>query len=274
MTTAPKSTKQERRAGVAGDALDDFLDLAGHELRTPITALKGQVQLMQRRLRREPGRGADLADLGKMMYQIERLNHELDVYLEASHITRKRFGLMLAQSDLVGQIRRLVETYAGASSGHSIHVEATSDTIVGTWDARRLLMAIEVMLTNALKFSRNGDIILRVAREGDVVRVEVADRGIGVPRGERARVFTAYGRGSNAENAGAGLGLFVARETVRRHGGRMGVRTRPGGGSIFWLTVPLSRGAEPAAVPRAKTTKPTGAARPAHTGTSRAAAVG
>lgn len=226
--------------GSAGDALDEFLDLAGHELRTPITALKGQVQLLQRRLRKEPSRDADLADLGKMMYQIERLNHELDVYLEASHIARKRFDLLPAPSDLVAQSRRLVETFTAAANAHTLVLNAPDEQIVGTWDTRRLLMAIEALLTNALKFSRGGDIEVRVTRDGDMARVEVADRGIGVPSGERTRIFEAYNRGSNAENAGAGLGLYVVRETIRRHRGRVGMRARPGGGSVFWFTVPLA----------------------------------
>jgi signal transduction histidine kinase len=250
--TTPRTSRAQSDV-TAPDALDDFLDLAGHELRTPLTALKGQVQLMQRRLRRLAEREADLAELDKMMYQIERLNHELDIYLEASHITQGRFELVPSGSDLATGARRLVDTYAAAATAHNVRFEGDAGPVVGTWDTRRLLMALEALLANALKFSRDGDVTVRVTREGEVARVEVADRGIGIPPAERWRIFEPYEHASNAENAGAGLGLFVARETVRRHRGRMGVRSRPGGGSVFWFTVPL---APVPVVTRPRTTAP------------------
>jgi signal transduction histidine kinase len=243
--------------------VDAFLDLIGHEMRTPITALKGQVQLLQRRLRKQPDRDADLAELGKMMYQIVRLNHELDVYLEASHIARKRFDLLPTQADIGMLADRLVDMYAGAANAHSISVDTGIAPIVGLWDVKRLLMALEALLTNALKFSRGGEVAVRLAHEEDVVRVEVADRGIGVLPAERSRIFQAYERGSNAENAGAGLGLYVARETIRRHGGRMGMRSRPGGGSVFWFTVPLAPATGHAQTPAAsEPTRTSGAMSP------------
>jgi signal transduction histidine kinase len=103
---------------------------------------------------------------------------------------------------------------------------------------------------------------VRLAREEDVVRVEVADRGIGVLPAERSRIFQAYERGSNAENAGAGLGLYVARETIRRHGGRMGVHSRSGGGSVFWFTVPLTPATNHAQAPDTSEATSTLGARP------------
>ncbi len=80
---------------------------------------------------------------------------------------------------------------------------------------------------------------MRLTREGAYARIEISDRGIGVPPADRQRIFAAYTRGSNAENAGAGLGLYVCREVVRRSKGRIGVRGQHGGGSVFWFTLPL-----------------------------------
>lgn len=237
MTAARKNASQKPLP--PSESVDQFLDLAGHELRTPITALKGHVQLLQRRLRRDPGRAADLAELGKMMYQIERMNHELDVYLDTAHITRNRFDLSPMPCDIVALARRLVEIYAAGTTGHDIQLESAEERIEGNWDRKRLEIALSALLTNALKFSRDGEVAVRLAREGDAVRVEVSDRGVGVPPAERHRIFAAYTHASNVENSGAGLGLYVAREAVRRQGGRIGVRANPGGGSIFWLTLPL-----------------------------------
>jgi signal transduction histidine kinase len=232
--------KQPTYAGtVPSGATDEFLDLAGHELRSPITALKGHVQLLQRRLRRQAGRETDLADLDKVMFQVERLTHELDTYLEAVHIERGRFELIPAGCDLVAITERLVELYARGVVSHGIHLETAERELAGQWDRHRLQLAVACLLSNAVKYSRGGEVVVRLTREGALARVEISDRGIGVPPADRQQIFTAYVRGSNAENAGAGLGLFVAREIVRASKGRIGVRGRRGGGSVFWFTLPL-----------------------------------
>ena len=230
----------QRRSRSTSDSREDFLDLAGHELRTPITALRGQAQLLQRRLRAQPDRESDAATVDKMMYQIERLNSELDVYLDAAHIFRGNFELLPIECDLVFIARKLVETYAAGISTHIIRLESEEEEIIGVWDRKRLHMALAALLSNAVKFSGNSDVVVRLAVTAPTVRLEVLDAGTGVPPAERRRIFQPYVRGSNVAHGGAGLGLFVTRAIVQRHHGRIGVRARPGGGSIFWLTLPLA----------------------------------
>jgi|SRR5579871_212097 signal transduction histidine kinase len=224
------------------DARARFLDEAGHELRTPITALKGQIQLMQRRLRKESDdRERDLTDLDKMLYHIERLNHQLDVFLSATHITQKRYTVVTAPCDIVAVARRLVAVYSAGVSGHTIRFESAEDELIGEWDRRRLDEALSVLLTNAIKYSRGGEVTLSISRKGDTAHVEVSDEGPGIPAHERTAIFRQYVTGSAVENAGSGLGLFVAREAIRRQHGRIGVRARRGKGSTFWFEVPLTQ---------------------------------
>src|SRR5690242_1181012 len=99
-----------------------FLDIAGHDLRNPIAVLKSHVQLMQRRLNREEGRTQDLRDLGRMMFQIERLVVRLDTYLEAARIAQGQYGLQWdgSASDLGAIVRRLDSVYQVASRAHSV----------------------------------------------------------------------------------------------------------------------------------------------------------
>lgn len=224
---------------IATDPREEFLDIVGHELRTPITALKGHVQLLQRRLRKQEGRDSDLTELNKMVYQIERINHQLDVYLSASHLVRDKFAIMPAEMDLVAVVRRVVSVYDAGISGHTIELESDADEIRGTWDRRRIEEAVSALLTNAVKYSSGGSILVQISHSSTSARVQVHDRGVGVPAAERRSIFNAYTHGSNVENAGPGLGLHVAREAVRRQGGRIGVRARPGGGSVFWFTIPF-----------------------------------
>lgn len=230
----------ERRSRASSNSQEDFLDLAGHELRTPITALRGQAQLLQRRLRAQPDRAADAETVDKMMYQIERLNSELDVYLDAAHIFQRKFELLPLECDLVAVARKLVDTYAAGVSTHIIRLETECEEIVGVWDRKRLHMALAALLSNAVKYSGNSEVVVRMQVTGPHARVEVHDEGAGVPTAERYRIFAPYAHGSNVAHAGAGLGLFVTRAIVKRHQGRLGVRARPGGGSIFWLTLPLA----------------------------------
>ncbi len=236
---AARSRNDEAGSNAGGDAVAEFLDLAGHELRGPITSLKGQAQLFRRRLARQPGRETDLADVNKMLYQIERLEHELDVYLEASRLQRHRVRLMPEMCDLVDLTRKLVDLYAQSASSASVRMESESPTLFALCDKRRVRLALGVLLANAVKFGGEGDVLVRVLQASEEARIEVLDRGIGVPTDERAAIFEAYTTGSNAENSGLGLGLYVARELARKHHGTVEMRARDDGGSLFWLEIPL-----------------------------------
>lgn len=236
---AARSRNGEAGSSAVGDAVTEFLDLAGHELRGPITSLKGQAQLFRRRLARQPGRETDLADVNKMLYQIERLEHELDVYLEAARLQRHRVRLMPEMCDLVDLARKLVELYAQSASSASIRMESDSPTLFALCDKRRVRLALGVLLANAVKYGGDSDVLVRVLQAGEAARIEVLDGGIGVPTDERSAIFEAYATGSNAENSGIGIGLYVARELARKHHGTVDVRARDDGGSVFWLEIPL-----------------------------------
>ncbi len=210
---------RQHKESFAPHALDEFLDVAGHELRIPITALKGQVQLMQRRLRREGGHERDLADLDKIAYQVERLTHEVDIYLAVAHIAEHRLIVQPDVGDIAAVVARLVGIYSAGTAGHVVRLESSVGSLPGIFDKRRVEQALGVLLANALKYSLSGEVVVRLRERNGAALLEVLDRGMGVLAKDRKRIFTQYGRGSNVENAGAGLGLFVARELVTRQGG-------------------------------------------------------
>lgn len=236
---ASATTRAKRKSGKGDPALVEFLDLAGHELRIPITAMKGQLQLMQRRLRKEEDREADLADVGRILFQVERMNHALEVVLEAAHIEQGRLHLMPAPNDLVGVVQRMVVTYSSASRAHTLALTAPETPLIANVDRARIELVLGILLTNALKYSSGGEIGIVVSADSAHARIEVSDQGIGVPKKDRARIFQPYTRGTNVENGGMGLGLFVARAVIARHSGRMGVRANREAGSTFWFTLPL-----------------------------------
>ncbi|MBF6591631.1 MAG: HAMP domain-containing histidine kinase [Ktedonobacterales bacterium] len=225
--------------------IQEFLDLAGHDLRIPITALKSQIQLMQRRWRKHGMSESDLADLDRLLHHTERLNYMLQVLLDAAHVAKDGIQLLPAEFeyDLTDLVARAVKTTMEGGVAHPLQLETPPDgkPMLGNWDRLRIETVLNIVLSNALKYSADADVAVRLSREEDMARVEVSDRGLGVPSGERRAIFLPYRHGSNVENPGTGLGLYVARAIVKAHGGQIGVRARQGGGSIFWFTLPFAR---------------------------------
>jgi signal transduction histidine kinase len=225
--------------------LEDFLDLAGHELRKPVAALKLQIQMMQRRWRRQGTAPEQLCDLDRILYHTDRINYQLQVLLDTFHVAKGDLPMMPteAENDLGELITRLLTSGSAANPGHSIHFQPSTDDapIVGNWDRMRLETVMSILLANAFMYSAGGEILVTLTREEERARIEVSDHGIGVPAEDRASIFQRRTYGSNVTNGGMGLGLYVASEIVKAHGGQIGVRPREGGGSVFWFTLSLAR---------------------------------
>jgi signal transduction histidine kinase len=132
-----------------------------------------------------------------------------------------------------------------ASRAHTVVFDVPDEPVVAPWDSPRVELALGNFLTNALKYSPRGQVQVRIACEPSLARISVTDAGIGVPKGEEEAIFEAYTHGSYVENPGVGLGLYVAREIVRRHGGEIGVISSAGEGATFWFALPLAGISDP-----------------------------
>ncbi len=227
-----------RTRAAAPCEVGELLNIASHELRSPITPLKMRLQHVRRRLQREGGRERDVDDLSKALYQVERLQQRIGVYFDAVALMEGTFTLAPRLSDLSEAARRITNIYASADAARVIRLEDTGETLTGVWDSSRLDVALRELVGNALKYT-TGDVTLRLARQGAFARVEVADTGPGMPTSLRDRIFEPYTTSCQA-NHGLGLGLYVAHEIVQLQGGEMGVRSNASGGLLFWLTLPLS----------------------------------
>ena len=172
--------------------------------------------------------------------------------LDVQRIEAGVLALELSRFDL-GAARR---ARRGRAPGHdqpstALVAEAASVEVVA--DRRRVEEVLTNLIENAIKYSpEGGEVRVRVAAEGRTALVEVVDQGIGISAEDQARVFDRFFRASGAGERlhrghhGLGLGLYIARELVQRHGGEMGVRSTAGAGSVFWFRLPLD-GPEPAA---------------------------
>jgi signal transduction histidine kinase len=253
---------------------DEFLSIVGHELKTPLTSLRGFVQLLAKRLRGwQPAAGTDESllrtvelarrSVSTVEGSVRRLSQLVDDLLDDARIQAGRLTFDLERCDLGAIVAAAVEDQRILEPTRKLRLELPSPAVpvMVNVDASRIGQAVTNYLTNALKYSAEDQpITVRLevvdsAEEGvgAVARVSVHDAGIGVPVGARAQVWKRFERidGSAVQSGsgvGLGIGLSITRDIIERHHGQVGVESIPGQGSTFWFTLPLALAAS--ATPR------------------------
>jgi PAS domain S-box-containing protein len=231
---------------------DAFLQVAGHELRTPLTPLQLHVKSMLRGLPRSGltpppvGEGLPLGPeqlvtkLESMDRQVARLTRLVGELLDVSRITSGRLELRREPVDLVQLVRELEAAFReeAARAGCALEVRAPPE-LPGLWDRSRLEQVLTNLVSNALKYGRGRPVRLTLGAREDAALLEVSDEGIGIPGEAHARIFGRFERAvSERHYGGLGLGLWICRQIVDAHGGSIGVRSAPGAGSTFTVTLP------------------------------------
>ena len=223
----------------------DFLTVAAHELRTPLTPLSMYLQSIERRVKRGQAVGGDLVT--KARRQIERLGRLVEDLLDVSRLESRRLHLSSGDVEMNDLVDDVVADFRAQSRTHEIRFHRAGEPVLVEGDRERLEQVLVNLMTNAIKYSpQGGQIVVEVERAGDEARISVADFGIGVPKEEQRRLFQRFFRAANATTrnySGLGIGLFVAHEIVRRHGGRFDLVSEAGKGSTFTFYLPVSRGA-------------------------------
>ncbi|MDC0684380.1 ATP-binding protein [Sorangium atrum] len=236
----------ERRARAAAEEAtrlrDEFLLIASHELRTPVTSLQLSMQSLGQRLSLGMDAERVRSAVALSGRQIKRLSNLVDMLLDVSRIQAGRLELDRAPVDL----RELVAEIAAqlgdqlAQSGSTLAVRA-EQPITGWWDRYRLEQVVTNLLTNAIKFGEREPIEITITAEEGVARLSVADHGLGIPAEVRTQLFERFRRGVSSRNyGGLGLGLFITRTIVEAHGGRIRLSSEVGQGSTFCVELPLS----------------------------------
>ncbi|NTU86132.1 MAG: GAF domain-containing protein, partial [Chloroflexales bacterium] len=224
---------------------DEFLSVAAHELQTPLAALLGTTQLMQQRDARE-GLLAERErrSLTTLASQGRRLNRLIGNLLDVTRLTAGRLTLQLDTVDLRALVAQLVEELRLPTSRHELVADLPELPLLLSGDALRMEQVVANLLQNALKYSPHGGVVtVALARRGMEAVLSVTDEGIGIPVEALPQLFTRYYRAPNtasARIAGLGIGLFVVKEIVERHGGTVSVASIEGQGSIFTVTLPLT----------------------------------
>jgi PAS domain S-box-containing protein len=219
---------------------DIFLSVAGHELRTPLNALKLQLYNLEQRLSGVGQREA----VAKAQTEVDRLSSLTGRLLDVARMAAGGFEVDKARMDLSELVREVVGRLeqSATRAGSPIRVEAPGP-VIGEWDRAAIDQVVTNLLSNAVKFGGGGPIDLGVERNGTAARVRVRDGGPGVAEADRLRIFERFERGvSERSYGGLGLGLWIARQIVIAHGGRIGVESSAGQGATFTFELPINEG--------------------------------
>lgn len=225
---------------------DDFLALASHELRTPITSLKLYAQLLKKRL--DTRGDADTAkQLDRMDKQIDKLIELVRGLLDVSRIEAGKVDYRMERIDLDALIRETVEDLQRVSDKHRIVLDGVQGGMVIA-DSERIEQVLTNLITNAIKYSPDKDkVIVSAERLGEEIKVSVQDFGIGISEVDRSKIFDRFFQVSGAGrdvSPGLGLGLYISSEIVKRHGGRIEIESEVGRGSKFYFTLPIRAGSD------------------------------
>lgn len=217
---------------------DEFIGVAGHELRTPITTIKGYLQLLEDQV--TEGAGKNFA--AKALRQVNKLNRLVGDLLDANRIQGGQLEYNMMPCFLLPLVRESLETIRQIHPTHPFEANLPADDIVITADGNKIEQVLINFMTNAVKYSSEGSPInLSVTKEDGKVFVRVRDCGIGIDSKHQELIFQRYYRVHSIEPSigGLGIGLYIAKQIIERHGGKIGVISEEGKGSEFYFSLPL-----------------------------------
>jgi signal transduction histidine kinase len=221
-------------------AKSDFLNIASHELRGPMTIIKGYLTMFEAGALGElPPKANSVLPL--LISKSDEINWMLEQMLETSRLEEGRLELDKRHGDVVEITDRAIHGMRMVLRGHGLKVDEPAEPVEADLDPDRFQMVVRNLLTNAVKYSPAGsDITVRIRRNDGMATVAVIDQGVGISPQDQANLFTRFGRIQSTQHVqGTGLGLWLSREIARMHDGDLTVESAPGSGSTFVLAVPL-----------------------------------
>lgn len=221
---------------------DDFLSIASHELKTPLTTIKGYIQLINRLTQHHNDEKLKSA-VGKTNLYVERLNNLIGELLDMSRIQSGNIELHKEPFKLDHTVREAVENFRQGSRTHDIRLSGETLAQVNG-DESHITQVITNLLSNAVKYSPDqNQIEVHLSLVSDYAKVAVTDHGVGIARNEQQKIFDRFYRVSDIQRnyPGMGIGLYICAEIIRNHEGTLWVESEPGSGATFSFTLPLYR---------------------------------
>jgi signal transduction histidine kinase len=230
-------------------AKDEFISVIAHELRNPLTSLRGNLQLLQRRLRKriDERTEQDLERIESIITQVDRIGDLVSRMLDVSRVDLGSLDVTPEPTDAAALVRTVVVDAKGLNPGRPFAVRSP-ETVPVVWDAARVQQVLANLMQNAARYAPDGPVEIDVEEmPDDRVRISVRDHGPGVPLKIRERLFKQYYRFDDGQDArvratdgklGLGIGLYISARLARAHGGSLTVDDAVGGGAVFTLELP------------------------------------
>jgi NO-binding membrane sensor protein with MHYT domain/two-component sensor histidine kinase len=238
-------SKKTLAADVLEDAIrvrDEFLSIASHELKTPLTSVKLQVQMLKLGLSRDV---LEPARINRMLEQadksVDRITRLVDDILDISRLSTGKLHLQLERFDLNDLLLDVIERLELLMKGAQCEVTYEKDgPVIGEWDKFRLEQVVTNLFTNAARYGKGKPVRVKLYRDQKFAYISVKDHGMGISLEDQDRIFQKFERATNSlEQRGLGLGLFITLELVKMHGGEVKVISAVHEGSEFIVGLPL-----------------------------------
>lgn len=221
---------------------DDFLSVASHELKTPLTTIKGLVQILQR-LSIDHSDNKFVSTLDKISAYIDRLNILITKLLDTSKIQSGHIELHMEPFAIDHTIREAIDNIMVGVPGYKINLFGSTDATV-SGDELQIIQVINNLLSNAIKYSPGSNRIdVAIHRVANFVKISVRDYGMGIANVDKQKIFERFFRAGHTQKKfpGLGIGLYVSHEIITHHNGTLWVESEPGEGSTFNFTLPIMR---------------------------------
>jgi signal transduction histidine kinase len=243
MTTPSPDAENERliaelRAAVA--ARDEFIAVAAHELRNPMTPIVGQVQLLLSRARRERVSDSLISGLEMLETAVDHYVRRATTLLEITRLNADKIQLQPTHFDLCELLHECVRKYEqmAARAGSQLHYLA-EHPVLGTWDRLATEQVLDNLVSNAIRYGDGEPVNIDLVADDHQVVLRVVDGGIGIAPADRAKIFERFEQGSSAPRSGGfGIGLWLSNKLVQAQGGALQVESELGQGSTFSVTLP------------------------------------
>ncbi|HEU5101629.1 MAG TPA: HAMP domain-containing sensor histidine kinase, partial [Roseiflexaceae bacterium] len=251
LLTAERQARAE--AETALSIRDEFLSIAAHELKTPLTTLMGNIDLIERRARREGSLNErDARSVHIASQQARRLKQLIDGLLDLSRLELGQLSIEPQPLDLRSLAQRVVDEVQPGLTRHSIVCRAPEQHVPIAGDEIRLEQVLQNLIQNAIRYSPNGglvEVLVDTTDQPAMARLRVRDHGIGIAAEALEQLFKRFYRVPDASIEhihGVGIGLYVVKEIVTMHGGSVKVASEIGVGSTFTVYLPLQCDLQPA----------------------------
>jgi PAS domain S-box-containing protein len=218
---------------------DEFMAMASHELKTPVTVARANLEVLGMLITETN----PTALLKKAIWQLDKLSRLIGDLLNVSKVQSGKMEMNKATYNYVNSVDEAIKNLQLTNQSREIHFNAAVNEVMVTADAERIEQVIINLVLNAIKYSPGNQVIeVAISRKHEEVITSVRDHGIGIPAADKEKVFERFFRGSGvaATFSGLGIGLYVAREIIQRHGGKIWIESTIGKGSTFYFSLAVA----------------------------------